>query len=499
MSIPVPASSAPAPPPTVFATPETSTTSTSAPPIPADNAFPPTVVIPATPVGLNHVELSAGVTPAMAVRLGLLRRLWAATVQMQGPRRKRLAFLSVVGFGELVALIVILALTYHDTCDRPLAPYLVMVCVRLVVQFPLSYWLSINVRPGSRATPEQRDAWERNRLVGNFKIDRRVKLFNDLIAMLSLVLFFCGNYWLISERTCHETAPVLYKTALAALILSWLWTAEIILYAVLILFFLPFFLIGARWFGLGAPKHEIGPLSKPDIDKLPKRIFMQVSSFRLAGIIPSPDDPPLSASSSSPSHAGMTPPETAAEQQLSSPDLPKPAASSTVSPVSSTKKKQWWRLWRDSASVGRDGSRSPLGGARKDVEGGGSASEEGFVPFPTGLVGIKLPASQNSCSICLCEYDPPPLLSAPQAEREAWKPEEEVLALLPCDHAFHKVCLADWLVVSGRCPLCQRPVNEPKQKGKMAARVRTNPNAATTAPPTGVVAGPAAAYAGAVV
>jgi hypothetical protein len=74
-------------------------------------------------------------------------------------------------------------------------------------------------------------------------MDRRVRKLADLVSILSFVLFLFGNYWLISEDTCHVTAPVLYKGALAALILSWLWTAEIILYLILVIFFLPFFLV----------------------------------------------------------------------------------------------------------------------------------------------------------------------------------------------------------------------------------------------------------------
>jgi len=43
------------------------------------------------------------------------------------------------------------------------------------------------------------------------------------------------------------------------------------------------------------------------------------------------------------------------------------------------------------------------------------------------------------------------------------------LRLLACGHVFHKTCLDPWLVdVSGRCPVCQRPVElpEPGRKKK---------------------------------
>ncbi|BGP15261.1 hypothetical protein JCM10213v2_003221 [Rhodosporidiobolus nylandii] len=376
----------------------------------------------------------------MAVRLSLLRRLWAQTGRMTGPRRRRLIFFSLLGFAEMVALIVVCALAYNDPCDKPLGPYLVMCIVRLAVAFPISYWQSISARPRAE---EQRQAWERNRLVGSNDWDRRVRQFSDLISVLSLVLFFFANYWVISEQTCHVTAPVLYKTALAALILSWLWTTEFILYVILVLFFLPFFLIGMRWFGLGQPKHEVGPLSKPDIEKLPKRLFV--------GTLPSSDDAPPPAAPPEPAADSATPPSPDPSVLKSA---EKPSAMTSVSPASSTRSpaRQWWRLWRRAPA-------EPSGG-----KSAGAGRNGGFIPFPAGVEPIELPASQSACSICLCEYELPPLLTAPEAEKTAWKADDEMLSVLPCGHAFHRGCVGDWLKTSGRCPLYQRAVNEPKQK-----------------------------------
>ncbi|GAA5866542.1 hypothetical protein JCM8547_005449 [Rhodosporidiobolus lusitaniae] len=386
--------------------------------------------------------VQGNVTPAMAVRLSLLRRVWAGVVDMESPRRRRFLFFLFCGFAELVSLIVILALTYHDPCDRPLAPYLVMVCVRLALAFPISTYQHLNAPPGRNASAEMRQAWEHTRRTGNARMDHRVTRIRDLISLLSLILFLFGNYWLITEDTCHTTAPVLYKGALAALILSWLWTAEVLLYIFLVLFFLPFFLIGARWFGFGAAKNEIGPLSKADIEKLPKRLFV--------GTLPSDDGEPSTD----------TP---APLDSADSPNLSKPkaktaiAATSSVSPSASTRSgptRQWWRLWRRKAD------------SFSSTEKGGSVQLGDFVAFPAGVEPVLLPETQNSCSICLCEYELPPLRSDIAAV-EAWKPDEELLRLLPCKHAFHSGCLADWLAVSGRCPLCQRAVNELKgRKGR---------------------------------
>lgn len=79
---------------------------------------------------------------------------------------------------------------------------------------------------------------------------------------------------MVTTETCSRTSPTLYNAALAALIFSWLWTAELVIYVILVIFFLPFFLLGMRFFGLGQAKNEVGPLSKSGIENLPQRIYV---------------------------------------------------------------------------------------------------------------------------------------------------------------------------------------------------------------------------------
>ncbi|GAA5863224.1 hypothetical protein JCM1840_002515 [Sporobolomyces johnsonii] len=391
--------------------------STEQPP-PQETTFPP----PAPPLRQTQTE-GERVPPAMVVRVALLRRLWLATVELQGARRNRLICITVFGFAQLVAWIVVLASSYGEPCDRPLGLYLILVCVRIAVAFPLFFWTAISQRPGPRDSADQRAAMEANRRIGNAYIDRQVRRVGDLVSLLSLVLFVCGNVWVITSNTCSMTAPTLYKGALAALILSWFWTAEFLIYILLVIFFLPFFLIGMRFFGLGQAKNEVGPLKKADIEKLPQRIFV--------GTLPTSSE---ESSSSVPPDAPST--------------LPKAATSSPTTPsVHSPQYPQFWRLWR---RMKAPSAPTP----------GGSNSNDCLVPFPPGVEPLQLPASQSACSICLCEYELPP--NAGDASASSWEPE--LLRLLPCGHAFHSPCLADWLAVSGRCPLCQRPVDNPGSK-----------------------------------
>mgnify|MGYP006876467095 FL=1 len=139
----------------------------------------------------------------------------------------------------------------------------------------VSYYNAVTPRPLRRnADEETRLASEAGRLVGSADLDRRVRFIGDAVALASFILFIIGNFWMVTTETCSRTSPTLYNAALAALIFSWLWTAELVIYVILVIFFLPFFLLGMRFFGLGQAKNEVGPLSKSGIENLPQRIYV---------------------------------------------------------------------------------------------------------------------------------------------------------------------------------------------------------------------------------
>lgn len=88
-----------------------------------------------------------------------------------------------------------------------------------------------------------------------------------------------------------------------------------------------------------------------------------------------------------------------------------------------------------------------------------------------------LPPHRSACPICLCDFESPTVRGGlselstgrdlPQdfdthavlAGSDGNAEEPEPLRLLPCGHALHRSCVDEWLTtVSGRCPVCQRPV-----------------------------------------
>lgn len=78
----------------------------------------------------------------------------------------------------------------------------------------------------------------------------------DLISVYSVVLFVLGNWWVISATSCQADSPTLYRGAVAALVLSWLYVAEILVWAVLVIFFLPFVLVSAGLCAFPPPDRE---------------------------------------------------------------------------------------------------------------------------------------------------------------------------------------------------------------------------------------------------
>ncbi|EJF65285.1 hypothetical protein DICSQDRAFT_132851 [Dichomitus squalens LYAD-421 SS1] len=100
------------------------------------------------------------------------------------------------------------------------------------------------------------------------------------------------------------------------------------------------------------------------------------------------------------------------------------------------------------ASAGQEGKSEG-----KDEEGGGEATQE-----------IQVEAVTEE------ERDALKLGDGAGGEGEEGDGEgPQPLRLLSCGHVFHKTCLDPWLTdVSGRCPICQRPVEvpQPTKKGK---------------------------------
>jgi len=206
-------------------------------------------------------------------------------------------------------------------------------------------------------------------------------------------------------------------------------------------------------------KPEIGKLSKTAVENIPLVLY-----------IPAPEDQdPGPITKPSPAHTYP-------------PTSPKPKAS----------KRRFFFLRKQ--KPGEPGSKEK-GKAHGNFSSGDSWEdnwERGEYPF------VRLEGNRAACAICLMDFDEPKRVGGTlgkggrdegtdvkDAGDEVPQQHEELrledagegpqpLRLLACGHVFHKTCLDPWLTgVSGRCPVCQRPVEVQDSGTKKRRTTRT--------------------------
>jgi len=206
-------------------------------------------------------------------------------------------------------------------------------------------------------------------------------------------------------------------------------------------------------------KPEIGKLSKTAVEKIPLVLY-----------IPAPED------------------------QDTAP-ITKPSPVHTYPPASPKPKPQKRRFFFLRKKRSGESGLKEKGKAHGDSGPGDSWEdnwERGEYPF------VRLEGNRAACAICLMDFDEPKRVEGrsgkdsrdeaaetkasggevPQHDEEL-KLEDagegaQPLRLLACGHVFHKTCLDPWLTgVSGRCPVCQRPVEVQDSGAKKQRNTRT--------------------------
>ncbi|SCZ97942.1 BZ3500_MvSof-1268-A1-R1_Chr7-3g09645 [Microbotryum saponariae] len=377
---------------------------------------------------------SGMVTDALQIRLSLAGRVIASLAQGKAGR-DRLIVTTVIG---IIAWSVVLARTTHSTCVKPLRLYLILIIIKLAVQFPFAFYRAVTPPVRMSSDSEQVIAQrEATRLVGSPALDRRVKRVKDLVWLYSLVLFVIGNVWVFGASQCRPTAPMLWKASVAALIISYLSMFEAFAVILVVMLYLPFALYNLGSY-MAPAQNEIGPISKKEIAKLPKRIFIGTKSEATTAA-PSEAAAACEGEATTSGHPPLPPPI-----QTNLPPNTKVDSSVPPSPAPSKqgRPRRLHLLWRSARK-----RTLPQGPSTSD------ATSSDFVDLP--VPGILVEPSQSACSICLGEYELPPARGESIAD---WEPE--LLHLLPCGHCFHVYCTETWLATSGRCPVCSTPVSE---------------------------------------
>ncbi|KAM0748319.1 hypothetical protein T439DRAFT_328300 [Meredithblackwellia eburnea MCA 4105] len=413
------------------------------------HGFPPRTTIDTNNPSQTTTTTSNTITDGLSVRLSLATRLLLSLHDMSGARRRNLLVLAFFSLAQIVVFIVILALSAsrHESCDKGsmLRVCLILTIVRLAWSLPLNAYTAIVPQAMRRtSSAEARQALEARRVVGSPSLDIRIRKLYDLASAFAFGVFITLNIVTLSPSTCKAQAPLLYNASLTALVFSYIYAAEMIFLCIAVIFFLPLALIGIRLFGWGEKSPDVGPLKETDINQIPLRVFLGIKA--------------------DPSAPAAKPSESDDIEAQKEPSALSPQPTTTSSP-SQTKVTRFSRLWRSRKSSSSGSSKGK--GSKSNL-----ASEPGKDGAPErrklddGLEYIELTESQATCAICLMDYDPPP----PLGEGEPWAPDP--LRCLPCQHTFHQACADSWLVVSGRCPVCNQPVVG--RKGKQSTSSSTS-------------------------
>lgn len=256
-------------------------------------------------------------------------------------------------------------------------------------------------------------------------------------------------------------------------------------------------------FGGLEKKHEIGPLTKEQIDKLPKVYYIpappeegqakqapeigtderdgqsnQASTSDADKSEARRSEMEMQDLSRSEAASPAVPPAVAEPAPTPSTASDPPAATPAAKPDSSAipsataprpRRRHLLRLFfRRHRTTAADAS------VNDEIAATGCDRMYVSTPHPLHALSDNL----STCSICLCDYEAPPLRSESAADQAKKVAELEVLILLPCGHCLHKDCLAEWLATSGRCPVCQAAVypeledKEGKKGGRRGRRAR---------------------------
>ncbi|KAI0699246.1 hypothetical protein BC835DRAFT_1503405 [Cytidiella melzeri] len=320
---------------------------------------------------------------------------------------------------------------------------------------------------------------------------------NILSNTLSMVWFLAAHVFEYSSvTTCRHSSPHLWWLTFGILCILYLMLLEIVLIGLVIFIVGPVLFLIYNIVLLCIGRHPIQRAGEvhADIKKIPKSVVDQIP---LVLYIPPPpeEDGTKDAKSliSVPSPAHLYPP---------------------ISPIKPTERTRRFRF-----AFLRRSKKTPANGKAMKRKGGDSDGEiqtwednwvSGEYPF------VRLEGHRAACAICLMDFDEPERKDKPKegvpADKE--KPVEpkpipssahpdslvqevqvdevteadidrlkledagegpQPLRLLACGHVFHKTCVDPWLTdVSGRCPVCQRPVeiaeNSAKKKRRRGGR-----------------------------
>lgn len=415
-------------------------------------------------------------------------------------------------------------------CARPLVAWNCIWVVKVCLSSALAYWNFVRIRKTERTgrssdaetgdhsrtsndggprrpdpprSRRQRDPHRRGRNTssgGTTNQDELTPPYSYLYARLSLLSSMLTLTWFLTAHileytsvdSCRISSPLVWWLTFGILCTMYFLVLEVLVFGFLVFMVLPFIMLFYSIILLCLGRHPLqNPhYIKPEIDKLPKAIVERIPLVIYIPPPPEDDAQPIS--------------------------LPKPVHSyPPKAPASRTPRRRFAFFRRrpnksEQHAESRDGKQSVKSDV-KDPETWEDNWEQCEYPF------VRLEGNRAACAICLMDFEEPKRLSSAtetsamekseeqtavaltednsphQREEEVEIPVERIteeergslprledagvgpqpLRLLACGHVFHKTCIDPWLTdVSGRCPVCQRPVELDDTEAKKSRRGR---------------------------
>ncbi|KAI0049876.1 hypothetical protein FA95DRAFT_1604035 [Auriscalpium vulgare] len=342
----------------------------------------------------------------------------------------------------------------------------------------------------------------------------------------TLVWFVLVHIFLYSSiHSCRHTSPHLWWLTFGVLSVMYLMILEVVMIAMLVFVVGPILYLAWSVFLLCIGRHPIqNPhYIKPEVGKLPRAV---VDAIPLVLYIPPPPEdfpdkqPPPAAVRSPKSPSASLLRFTAKATAPANSNIPNtstiavPAPAHTVAPPISTgptpsappvngtptapARRHRFRFLRVPFKRRRASLASESAGGGKGKGKGSGTWEDQWERGAYALPFVRLEGNRAACAICLEDFEAPQRVDGEDKEGKGVAPVEtstklhgegtdrrggggedaeadalrledagqgvQPLRLLACGHAFHKTCLDPWLTdVSGRCPVCQRPVIQPEE------------------------------------
>ncbi|KIY50357.1 hypothetical protein FISHEDRAFT_23924, partial [Fistulina hepatica ATCC 64428] len=322
----------------------------------------------------------------------------------------------------------------------------------------------------------------------NSTLLRHTRMYARLTMLSSLITlsWFLTAHIMIytSLDTCYHDAPHLWWLVFGILCIMYLMVLEVAILGLIVFILAPILFLLWNILLICTGRHPLqnpGAI-KPEVGKLPRSV---VDCIPLVIYIPPPPDAPLQDVVKIPEVAHTYPPKLAP----------------TAEPEKARRRRfRFLRRQRKKTAEERSASTTEKPSGATDAPAG-STWEDRWEN--SGLPFVILEGNRAVCAICLMDFEEPNRASHAHSGRDSYaeqddkKPQDllteateqkappidesagdqlrledagdgaQPLRLLPCGHAFHKTCLDPWLLdVSGRCPVCQQPVEIPRPSKK---------------------------------